>query len=151
MACYFDPIIWKENQYFGFSQNISVWYGCHARKIHSFPCEEQFNKSGNFNKSQGKFKLFQFRGRSHLAVMGVSKLWWEFRSHYQDKLLIHLVKCTFDCQSGNFKTLVWLWQVSLSSCMLRTEKLITFNMTCMWTFHTNSLLHGSLFLMHVHK
>ena len=31
------------------------------------------------------------------------------------------------------------------------EKLITFNMTCLWTFHTNSLLHRDLFLMHVHE
>ena len=31
------------------------------------------------------------------------------------------------------------------------EKLITFNMTCLWTFHTNSLLHRYLFLMHVHE
>ena len=31
------------------------------------------------------------------------------------------------------------------------SKLPDFNMTCMWTFHTNSLLHGYLFLMHVHK
>ena len=31
------------------------------------------NKSGNLSKSQGKFKLFRFRGRSHLAVMGVWK------------------------------------------------------------------------------
>ena len=31
------------------------------------------------------------------------------------------------------------------------EKLITFNMTCLWTFLTNSLLHGYLFLMHVHE
>ena len=29
------------------------------------------------------------------------------------------------------------------------EKLITFNITCLWTFHTNSLLHSYLFLMHV--
>ena len=28
------------------------------------------------------------------------------------------------------------------------EKLITFNITCLWTFHTNSLLHRDLFLMH---
>ena len=31
------------------------------------------------------------------------------------------------------------------------EKLITFNMTCLWTFHTNSLLHRHLFLMYVHE
>ena len=41
---------------------------------------------------------------------------------------------------------------STSSCMLRIEKVITFNLTWKWTyFHTNSLLHGHLFLMHVHK
>ena len=59
-------------------------------------------------------------------------------------------KCTFDCQSGNFKNYS-SGTVSTRSCMLRIEKLINFNMTCMWTFHTNSLLHGYLFLMHVHK
>ena len=55
-------------------------------------------------------------------------------------------KYTFDCQSWNFEN-----HVSTSSCMLKIVKLINFNMTCMWTFHTNSLLHGYLFLMHVHK
>ena len=30
-------------------------------------------------------------------------------------------------------------------------KLITFNMTCLWTFHTNSLLNRYLLLMHVHE
>ena len=47
-----------------------------------------------------------------------------------------------------------LWNhVLTSSCMLRIEKLITFNTTCMGTFHTNSLvlLHGYLFLVHLHK
>ena len=39
-------------------------------------------------------------------------------------------KCTFDCQSGNFKT----------------TPLAT--MSEAYTFHTNSLLHGCL---HVHK
>ena len=29
------------------------------------------------------------------------------------------------------------------------EKLITFNMTCLWTFQTNSLLHRDMFLMHL--
>ena len=44
-------------------------------------------------------------------------------------------KCQF-IWSG--KVCIWLWQpvVSTSSCMLRIEKLITFNMICMWTFHT---------------
>ena len=44
-------------------------------------------------------------------------------------------KCQF---SWSGKVYIWLWQpvVSTSSCMLRIEKLITFNMTCMWTFHT---------------
>ena len=44
--------------------------------------------------------------------------------------------------------------LSTRLCMLRTEILITFNITCMWTFHTNSLLHETfeyLFLMHVRK
>ena len=60
-------------------------------------------------------------------------------------------KCTFDYQSGNLKNYASGNHVSTSSCMLRIEILITFNVTCMWTFHTNSLLHEYLFLMHVHK
>ena len=60
-------------------------------------------------------------------------------------------KCTFDCQSWNLKNYATGNHVLTSSCMLRIEKLITFNVTCMWTFHTNSLLHEYLFLMHVHK
>ena len=60
-------------------------------------------------------------------------------------------KCTFDYQSGNFKKYCSGNHVSTSSGMLRIEILITFNMTCLWTFDTNSLLHGHLFLMHVHE
>ena len=50
-------------------------------------------------------------------------------------------KCTFGChdQFRNFKTYASGNHVSTSSCMLRIEKLTTFNMTCTWTFH-NSLL-----------
>ena len=59
-------------------------------------------------------------------------------------------KCAFDCQSGNFKNYSSGNHFSTSLCMLRIEKLITFNMTFMWTFQTNPLLHGYLFLMHVH-
>ena len=83
-----------------------------------------------------------------------TKFWLEFGiQKYLDKLSIHLVreKCTFDSQSGNLKNYASGNHVWTSSCMLRIEKLITFNMTCTWTFHTNSLLHGYLFLMHVHK
>ena len=52
-------------------------------------------------------------------------------------------KCTFDChdQSVNSKNYASGNHVSTSSCMLRIEKLITFNMTCTWTFH-NSLLRS---------
>ena len=52
-------------------------------------------------------------------------------------------KCTFHChdQSGNSKNYASGNHVSTSSCMLRIEKLITFNMTCTWTFH-NSLLRS---------
>ena len=52
-------------------------------------------------------------------------------------------KCTFDChdQSVNSKNYASGNRVSTSSCMLRIEKLITFNMTCTWTFH-NSLLRS---------
>ena len=60
-------------------------------------------------------------------------------------------KSTFDCQSGNFKNYFSVNHVSTSSSMLRIEKLINFNITCICTCHTNSLLHGYLFLIHVHK
>ena len=60
-------------------------------------------------------------------------------------------KCTFDCQSGNLKNYASGNHVSTSLCMLRIEILITFNITCMWTFHTNSLLHEYLFLMHINN
>ena len=70
--------------------------------------------------------------------------------------------CT-NCQfiwSG--KVYIWLpvWEfknyasgnhVSTSSCLLGIEILMTFNVTCLWTFHTNSILHEYLFRMHVHK
>ena len=50
-------------------------------------------------------------------------------------------KCTFGChdQFRNFKTYASGNHFSTSSCVLRIEKLTTFNMTCTWTFH-NSLL-----------
>ena len=44
------------------------------------------------------------------------------------------------------KNVVWA-----SSGMLRIEKPITFNKTCMWAFHTNSLLHGYVFHVCVHR
>ena len=52
-------------------------------------------------------------------------------------------KCTFGChdQSRNVKNYTSGNHVSTSSCMLRIEKLTTFNMTCRWTFH-NSLLRS---------
>ena len=83
-----------------------------------------------------------------MAVMGVWKP--------QSGEIVHSFgqgKCTFDCQSAwNFKNYSSGNHVPKSSCILRIEKLITFNMTCMWTFHTNSLLLiGYLFFMHVHK
>ena len=82
-----------------------------------------------------------------MAVMGVWKP--------QSGEIVHSFgqgKCTFDCQSENFKNYGPGNRVSTSSCILRIEKLITFNMTCIWTFHTNSLLLiGYLFLMHVHE
>ena len=60
-------------------------------------------------------------------------------------------KCTFDCQSRNLKNYPSGAHVSTSPCTLRTETLITVNISCIWTFHTNSLLHEYLFLMHVHN
>ena len=53
-------------------------------------------------------------------------------------------KCAFDCQSKNLKNYASGNHVSTSSCMLRIEKLITFNISCMWTFLTNSLLHACM-------
>ena len=54
-------------------------------------------------------------------------------------------KCQF-IWSG--KVCIWLWQpfVSTSSCMLRIEKLITFNMICMWTFHTLQIYSCMVFV-----
>ena len=51
---------------------------------------------------------------------------------------------------------LWLWHClnklwRMFRMETNREKLITFNMTCLWTFHTNSLLHRDLFLMHVHE
>ena len=45
-------------------------------------------------------------------------------------------KCTFDCHPWKFKYYASGNHVSTSSCMLRIEKVSTFNMTC--KFHTNS-------------
>ena len=39
-------------------------------------------------------------------------------------------KCTFDRQPGNFQNYASGNHVSTSACMLKIEKLITFNMTC---------------------
>ena len=60
-------------------------------------------------------------------------------------------ECTFDRQPGNFQNYASGNHVSTSAYMLKIEKLITFNMTSIWTLHTNSLLHGYLFLMHVYE
>ena len=49
---------------------------------------------------------------------------------------------------GIYKNYASSNHVSTSSCMLRIEKLITFNITCIWTFHTNSLLHDRVFVSH---
>ena len=68
---------------------------------------------------------------SYIIFVQYTKFWPEFGLHkYLDKLWIHLVKESVQLT------------VSLgisTSCMLRIEKLTTFNMTCAWTFH-NSLL-----------
>ena len=72
----------------------------------------------------------------------VHELWVEFWNPLLSGQIINSFgqgKCTFDCQSGNFKNYSFGNHVSARSCMLRTEKLINFNMTWMWTFHTNSL------------
>ena len=60
---------------------------------------------------------------------------------YLDKLSIHFVRKSVTVSLGIYKTTPLVNHVSTSSCILRTEILITFNITCMWTFYTNSLLH----------
>ena len=60
---------------------------------------------------------------------------------YLDKLSIHFVRESVTVSLGIYKTMPLVNHVSTSSCMLRTEILITFNITCMWTFYANSLLH----------
>ena len=59
-------------------------------------------------------------------------------------------KCTFD-RVWEFQNL-WLWQLCLSK-LVHFENWDTDHlyMTCMWTFHTNSLLHGFMFLMHTNN
>ena len=74
-----------------------MWYGCHARKIHSFPVRNNLTSQGI--SAWVTENLSYFRGRSHLAVMGVWKplsgqiahsfaqvyIWlsvWEFQNLY---------------------------------------------------------------------
>ena len=60
-------ILRKEHLYFGprSSQLLLCVTLCpHARKINSFPHKVQFNKSGNFSITQGKFNSYkEVRGR----------------------------------------------------------------------------------------
>ena len=77
----------------------------HARKINSFPCKGQINKSRIFRISQGKFNCFKdVRGGWHIPAYSLKLNMFHWQKH-----------------------------------------------TSMWKFPTNSLLHGYLFLMHVHK
>ena len=110
-----------------------------------------------WNNTKHRFSLNRKKGVFCFtsSVSSAQNFWLEFAIHqYLDKFSIHLVResvhfigsymnywPTFDCQTGNLT----------SSCMLRTEKPITFKMTGMWTFPTNFLLHGYLVLMYVHK
>ena len=87
---------------------------------------------------------------NYIICVQYTKFWVEFWNPLIPGQIVNSFgqgKCTFDCQSGNFKNYFSDNHVSTRSCMLRIQKLINFNMT----FHTNSLLHGYLFLMHVHK
>ena len=80
----------------------------------------------------------------YVICVQYTRFWPEFRSHcLLNCQFIWSGKCTFDChdQSRNFKNYASGNHVSTSSCMLRIEKLTTFNMTCSWTFH-NSLLRS---------
>ena len=63
--------IQKEHLYFGSrsSQYYCVTLCHHARNINYFPCKGQFNKSGNFTITQGKFNSYkEVRGRWHIPA-----------------------------------------------------------------------------------
>ena len=64
-------ILRKEHLYFGSrsSQYLCVTLCPHARKINSFPHKVQFNKSGNFSITQGKFNSYkEVRGKWHIPA-----------------------------------------------------------------------------------
>ena len=110
--------------------------------------------TSRFFPEQKTKKSFVLRHLSpvHKVLTGI----WKPLSGQIVSSSIHLVresvhKCTFDRQPGNFQNYASGNHVSTSACMLKIEKLITFNMTCIWTLHTKSLLHGYLFLMHVYE
>ena len=85
----------------------------------------------------------------YVICVQYTKFWVELWNPLIPGQIVNLFgqgKGTFDCQSGNFKNYSSGNHVSTRSSMLRIEKLMNFNMTCMWTFHTNSLLH--VFISH---
>ena len=113
-------------------------------------------KNNSLETIPSRFSLNRKQRSPLLYVIRVqyTKFWVEFWNSLIPGQIVNSFgqgKDTFDCQSGNFKNYSSGNYASTRSCMLRIEKLINFNMTCMWTFHTNSLLHGYLFLIHVHK
>ena len=110
--------------------------------------------TSRFFPEQKTKKSFVLRHLSpvHKVLTGI----WKPLSGQIVSSSIHLVresvhKCTFDRQPGNFQNYASGNHVSTSAYMLKIEKLIIFNMTCIWTLHTNSLLHGYLFLTHVYE
>ena len=71
LASYFwSYLIFEKNNCIPDLLTILVCDMCyHARKINSFPCNGQFNKSGNFSTSQGTFNCFkEGRGRWHIPA-----------------------------------------------------------------------------------
>ena len=122
---------------------------CTAHRWRKTKEQQPWNNTKQIFPEQKTKKSFAL---GHLCP--VDELWVEFWNPLISGEIVNSFgqgKCTFDCQSGNFKNYSFGNHVSTRSCMLRIEKLINFNMTCMWTFHTISLLHGYLFFMHVHK
>ena len=113
---------------------------------------KQKNKNLTISPEQKTKKSFVLRHLSpvHKVLTGI----WKPLSGQIVSSSIHfnvvresVHECTFDRQPGNFQNYASGNHVSTSAYMLKIEKLITFNMTCIWTLHTNSLLHEYLFLM----
>ena len=140
--------------------NLNGWRGWLWWELGHLFCvpdtDDVKQKNNNFETIPRRFSLNRKQRSPLLYVICVhyTKFWVEFWNPLIPGQIVNSFgqgKGTFDCQSGNFKNYSSGNHASTRSCMLRIEKLINFNMTCMWPFHTNSLLHGYLFLIHVHK